>query len=58
MDDDELDYEGSLQLTEVVLMLLWQIGLSSPVGSDLLAGWRNSSVVSRQLSSLVAVLDS
>jgi len=56
MGDDELDYESSLQLTEVASMPLWQIGWP-PVGSDLLADWCNSSVVSRQLSSLVAVLD-
>lgn len=58
MDDDGLDYEGSLQLTEVALMLLWQIESWSSVGSDLLAGWRSSSVVSRQLLNLAAVLDS
>ena len=58
MGDDGSDYEGSLRLTEVALMPLWQIGSSSPVGSGLLAGWRSSSVVSQQLSSLVVVLDS
>jgi hypothetical protein len=57
MGDDGLDYEGSLRLTEVALMPLWQIGLSSPVGSGLLAGWHSSSVVSQQLSSSAAVLD-
>lgn len=57
MGDDGSDYEGSLRLTEVALMPLWQIGLSSSVGSGLLAGWRSSSVVSRQLSSSAAVLD-
>ena len=58
MGDDGLDYEGSLQQTEVALMLLWQIEWWSSVGSDLLADWRSSSVVSRQLSNLAAVLDS
>lgn len=58
MDDDGLDYEGSLRLTEVVLMLLWQIGSSSSVGSNLAVGCCSSSVVSQRLSSLVAVLDS
>lgn len=53
MGDDETDYGGSLRLTEVVLMLLWQIGLSSSVGSNLAVGCCNSSVVSQRLSSLV-----
>lgn len=58
MDDDGSDCEGSSQLTVVASMLPWQIGSSSPVGSNLLADWRSSSVVSQQLSSLVVVLDS
>jgi len=58
MGDDGSDYEGSLQLTEVALMPLWQIGSSSPVGSRLLVDWSSSSVVSQRLSSLAVVLDS
>ena len=58
MGDDESDYEGSLQLTEVALMPLWQIGSSSPVGSCSLADWSSSSVVSQRLLSSAVVLDS
>lgn len=53
MGDDGLDYEGSLRLTEVVLMPLAQIGSSSSlVSSNWAAGCCNSSAVSRRLSNL------
>lgn len=57
MGGDGSDCEGSSRLTEVVSMPLWQIGLSSSVGSGSLVDWHNSSAVSQQPSNSAAALD-